>query len=391
MNSPSVLIEKVLTRVAKKLNIEKWRYELENMSGNMVNYMGNLFPVALIDKTSDVTIYLMIKTDSSALVPAIEPFANGAYKREDYVYTTLVPLFKKIANNSDDFFPECYFADSSKDNRVLVLQNMSVFGFERHNKGRFLDKEHIILILEAVAKLHSFSLILREKNIEPPNNEVMEPFMTNKEPHYAYCLKRCFKKYGVDLFEGTQFENFFKNMYSSMDDMTQFIENSVKNAHTLVYGHGDIWKENFLFKYIDNKPVQVCLLDYQLTHLMTPARDVLFLLINSIESSIRREHYQTFLSTYYKALKVSLKANGIDPSTVYSEEKFRDDIKLVFPMCFCVTIFSFALWLGLENLISLVDTAGSVNVDTQKDNVELFIKIIGDIITDFRDFGTTST
>lgn len=250
MNSPSVLIEKVLTRVAKKLNIEKWRYELENMSGNMVNYMGNLLPVALIDKTSDVTIHLMIKTDSSALVPAIEPFANGAYKREDYVYTTLVPLFKKIANNSDDFFPECYFADSSKDNRVLALQNMSVFGFERHNKGRFLDKEHVILILEAVAKLHSFSLILREKNIEPPNNEVMEPFMTNKEPHYAYCLKRCFKKYGVDLFEGTQFENFFKKMYSSMDDMTQFIENSVKNAHTLVYGHGDIWKENFLFKYI---------------------------------------------------------------------------------------------------------------------------------------------
>lgn len=87
---------------------------------------------------------------------------------------------------------------------------------------------------------------------------------------------------------------------------------------------------------------------------------------------------------------MSLKANGIDPSTIYSEEKFRDDIKLVFPMCFCITIFSFALWLGLENLISLVDTAGTVNVETQRDNVELFIKIIGDIITDFRDFGTTS-
>ncbi|XP_028179325.1 uncharacterized protein LOC114366599 [Ostrinia furnacalis] len=381
------ILEKVLARVAEKLYIQRWRYEVKNAMQDIVNYVGCLIPVMLIDDSRDVTIPLMIKLNESHTVPEMDHLFRGAYNREVYVYSTLVPLFKKYANVPEDFFPSCFYAESTND-RVLALHDMTIDKFERYNKGRFLDEDHLTLTLEAVAKLHSFSFILKELN-KLKCDEIMEPFSTQNQPHFAKSLKGCFKKYGVDMFQGTKHEKFFIKMYKTMDNMTVFFDEPVTKAHSLIYGHGDLYKENLLFKYSNEKPVQVCLLDYQLTHLMSPAYDFVLLIMNSIDSIVRKRHYHIFLSTYYNTLERSLRAKGVDANKVYSKENFNEDIKVVFSMCFGMIIYSFTLWLDLEGMESLVDPKG-IDPEDKKDEVELFKKIIGDVVTDFRNFGVYS-
>lgn len=107
------------------------------------------------------------------------------------------------------------------------------------------------------------------------------------------------------------------NMYfSNMSDLVN------RETTLATICHGDCWTNNFLYKYDGNNDiVETCLVDFQLIRYGSPALDISNLIFCCTDKSLRQNHMETFLESYYKELLKSLRSLGPLPSFCNTEEQ----------------------------------------------------------------------
>lgn len=79
-----------------------------------------------------------------------------------------------------------------------------------------------------------------------------------------------------------------------------------------VLNHGDMWVNNFMFKYCEKnkRATSVLFLDYQLSYYASPGIDFNYFLNTSPMASIRENHRDDLIDVYYEAFSGALKALG---------------------------------------------------------------------------------
>lgn len=90
------------------------------------------------------------------------------YIREVEVYQTTFPalsafLRKKNASFSLDFIPKCFGAFIIQETAVVVLENLSIDGYQLHNHLHPMNLDHLKLIFENYAKLHATSFAMKDQ------------------------------------------------------------------------------------------------------------------------------------------------------------------------------------------------------------------------------------
>ena len=85
-----------------------------------------------------------------------------------------------------------------------------------------------------------------------------------------------------------------------------------------VLNHGDMWVNNFMLKYdSDGSPIDVKLIDYQMSFWASPAADLIYFLISSIQDDIKVDHFDELVAYYHSVLVESLnklKYDGVIPT-----------------------------------------------------------------------------
>lgn len=239
-------IKRVLDIVAKKNDIQKWRYKRKIFNEEALNFVGNTTSVTLTNDDTGEKLDIFIKI--APQIKIFEVIVSVFYRKEIYFYNTLRLIMENnIENNLEELIPKCYYADLSIESGVVVLKDMTSMGFRRHKGGIHLDYDHMMVSLQAVATFHSISMILIEKNIKIPNADVLKPYVEGDPAFYCKSIRFAIKKY-LFVFEGMQCEKFMNNLCRHINT-TDFLSKCVKAAKRLVYGHGDMWKENCLYKY----------------------------------------------------------------------------------------------------------------------------------------------
>lgn len=80
-----------------------------------------------------------------------------------------------------------------------------------------------------------------------------------------------------------------------------------------ILNHGDMWLNNMMFKFDEaNNPIDVALIDYQLSSWGSPSGDLLYFLITSVADDIKVDHFDDFISYYHDQLSESLKKLRFD-------------------------------------------------------------------------------
>jgi hypothetical protein len=74
-----------------------------------------------------------------------------------------------------------------------------------------------------------------------------------------------------------------------------------------VLNHGDVWVNNFLFKYEEGNLTDVQFIDYQLSFWGSPASDLLCFLITSIQDEDKLQNFDYLVEFYHRELVSSLK------------------------------------------------------------------------------------
>lgn len=63
--------------------------------------------------------------------------------------------------------------------------------------------------------------------------------------------------------------------------------------------HGDLWVNNFLFKYEEGEPVDVVFVDYQMSFYTSPGYDINYFLSTSPTNEVRENHVDNLIENYY--------------------------------------------------------------------------------------------
>lgn len=93
----------------------------------------------------------------------------------------------------------------------------------------------------------------------------------------------------------------------------------------------------------DGEPVEVMLVDVQVTRFSSPTTDLNYMLYTSVSGDVRRLHLDTFLDVYHNTFTTIMESNGMDMIFTRSEilQDFRD--KNVLGLLFAVALVPFML------------------------------------------------
>lgn len=94
-----------------------------------------------------------------------------------------------------------------------------------------------------------------------------------------------------------------------------------------VLTHRDVWKNNMMFKFGDDKsfkdPLHCVLLDFQTARYLSISIDVLMAIICTTTRSHQEKHFNYYLKFYYDHLLLELKKCGINLSAKMTFESFN--------------------------------------------------------------------
>ncbi|KAJ0172212.1 hypothetical protein K1T71_012185 [Dendrolimus kikuchii] len=382
-----------ISKIATANNIKDCCYVKQNFETIGQNYFGIIIPVVIhgISSTKEekISLNLVLKLAPPDEQYRVSDAVTHMFAREIFVYDVMLKKYEEIQCNfpekSKYVIPYCYYVCKEYCNEVIAMQDMCSDMYKPYTHQRFLDVDHITISLRSLAKLHGLSFILKYQNIKlyEEISKVCVPLTEVAYKRYIDITKDRLCK-ALEKFENTEYVPLLN--YLKLNCSTIFTEAINKVGETCIC-HGDMWKENVLFKYEGNTPISACLIDYQASRLSSPAFDTLYLIISSTSTHLRQKHYYSLLDLYYQAFEQTLAEAGLVSHNVYSRELFNKDLNVIWPACFIMA--NTALWLssGLQEEGHVRSKQILENEEDKNKAVTEYKTIIKVILDDFSTYG----
>ncbi|XP_067007735.2 uncharacterized protein [Anabrus simplex] len=242
-------------------------------------------------------------------------------------------LFNLYPESKQPWGPRCYFVRPD----VIVLEDLMEQKFRLVGRRSFLDYSHCELVLRALAAFHAGSIIIEENNQHKLNelysdllfenlfvndNNIIANLWFHASVETIVSSVRLLRKYeeNVDISKINleKLKTFFFQMY-------ELIKPSKKYRN--VVSHGDLWINNFLYKYDDaddETPVDLRLVDFQLVRYTPPAVDIMSFLHLDTTQDFRRNNEKKLLSLYHTCLGEELTRHGYQVEDLLPWSEFKE-------------------------------------------------------------------
>ncbi|XP_049947838.1 uncharacterized protein LOC126456128 [Schistocerca serialis cubense] len=150
----------------------------------------------------------------------------------------------------------------------IVLEDLSPTGFRLAQAGQPLDLKPCAVTLRAYARLHAASAYLLTK--QPRYKEKFCVHMFTEEnflQHLAPGAKMSLKALANELDKCSGYEQYSERYRALaecfLDVACERMEQIKTQTNLSVLTHGDCWKNNMMFKYVNGEVSEVCLVDFQ--------------------------------------------------------------------------------------------------------------------------------
>ncbi|KAB7500114.1 hypothetical protein Anas_04970, partial [Armadillidium nasatum] len=229
--------------------------------------------------------------------------------------------------------PKLFSKNLEKGKEVIVTENLRTQGFKMHDRKVGLDFNHSILVVNEIGRLHASSVLFEEELYPKTLLETFPEFKRSfLDPnHYSFEMFRDYFRGDAEdaknflLKAGPKYEKCVKWLSKHSQEMVDFyieVFSSKKPFDVLV--HADCYTNNLLFKYNeDNIPVDVRLVDLQLSVKATPVADLLYFLYSSISGDFRSQNMKTLITAYYESFCNVFRRAGKKPPFTYMINPLR--------------------------------------------------------------------
>lgn len=251
---PEEYISSIVSKVASNCNLIEWHHSVSKFDSIGQNYFGIIIPVTLNgcsdNKSKDSKVIRIVLK----LAPTDERYrVSGAvtllFLREILVYSKLLEKYRQLQRNLHPncqlVIPSLYHTDDAYCKEVIVMEDMTSKGYRPFVNDMFLDLQHVTVALKSLARLHSLSFILKEQDprLYDEISDVCVPLSqkTNKR-YFEVMLDRLTK--AISKLESTQHMHLLEKLWRNCGKCYE-----IDLANGKCISHGDVWKENILFKY----------------------------------------------------------------------------------------------------------------------------------------------
>uniref|UniRef100_A0A0A9X5E3 Protein STE5 n=3 Tax=Lygus hesperus TaxID=30085 RepID=A0A0A9X5E3_LYGHE len=222
-----------------------------------------------------------------------------------------------------DVFPEFIYGEASRgadpDNDIVIMADLSGQGYII-SPDIYLDADTFKLTLRRLGEFHGYSY--RAKRSRPSETQTLG----QKLPH---------KRFQMDDSEDMSrpiWDRGF-NAAKKQCDSSQLLDKVRAKMDTYrtdelwgvfrkpkepfaAFIHGDFNRNNLLFKYVDDKAVNVKFLDFQASIYSDPSVDLAFFLYMNSTQETRDNHWEDFFKTYWEGVV------SIEPKPGFSYDEF---------------------------------------------------------------------
>lgn len=248
----------VIRKIAAVNHIEDWSYNQVKFQSIAQNYFGIIIPVVLLGKSKgeEIKLKLVLK-----LAPTNENYrVSGAvtvmFVREIFMYSVVLKKYqemqKHMPKKSQFIMPQCYFVQELYCKEAIALQDMCEEGYKPYTHEMFLDLDHTLISLKSLAKFHALSFHLKKDNPKLYEDIALScvPLTDRTNLRYIEIVRDRLDK-ALKKFERTKYIPLLQKL---KQNCAKFFNAAVHSVRNTCVCHGDIWKENILYKY------EVCLL-----------------------------------------------------------------------------------------------------------------------------------
>lgn len=155
-------------------NLKITDYEIECTAGSAKgdNFLGVVYRIRVISKKENFTLILKIPPLSAARRDQCN--SRGIFLNEIEFYEKVCEIYrnfqveKGIKIESEGFFefPHCYKSINVEPYEALFLEDLKAKNFELADRKKSFTKDHVLLVLNALAKMHALSFSLKDQKPE---------------------------------------------------------------------------------------------------------------------------------------------------------------------------------------------------------------------------------
>ncbi|KAH8283954.1 hypothetical protein KR054_005626 [Drosophila jambulina] len=269
----------------------------------------------------------------------------GVYTREMDIYERVLPqmadLVRKELKDPRKMFAATMNVDRERDS--IIFEDMSLDHYTVADRRKKLDLEHTHLVLEKLAKFHAAGAVLAErqpgifeKNYDRgffnKHTRAYGPIMTN-------LLEALSRSLSSDPDLGQRYKGKIDRLVERLLDYGER-STSINPGDFVTLAHGDLWTTNFMFQYdADGHPSNAIFIDFQFSVWNSPAIDLHYFFVTSLQDNLRLERQAELVQFYYYKLAEALrklKFSGRIPSLFEFQLQFRSR---GFYSVFCSLVF----------------------------------------------------
>lgn len=219
---PHKIYDEVLKEIIKK-NLKKpnEKYDVVYSPGSAKgdNYVGVIYKAQVKDKENgDIKLNLIVKLPPQSEVRREEFLSNAFFTREALFYDDVFPLFKKfqeqkgidIEKEGFHHVPFCYKTLTNEPTEGLFFEDLKALGFEMYDRLKELSKDHVLLVMKTLARMHAIFYAMKDQN-----PELVEKFYDMQELFVLLCER-----------DNSSMEAWFK----SLKEQTLEVVNKSNNA-----------------------------------------------------------------------------------------------------------------------------------------------------------------
>lgn len=316
--------EDLVKKVFGKLNDCIMSFKLNLIGEVPLGFLGNHYELAieiknkLINEVHQLSFFVKTKPTVATHIEYVDDI--GVFPKETELFENLLPKLQNVTSFlKSQWSPKCYI--TKKD--VLVFENLAKQNYQMAT-DRLVDLEHCKIIVKTLAEFHAASVILEKKE-----NIAINKVYPNVIKEATYILEEGYTR-NKWLLSGINALTFICKM-SKREKEAHLLSSKIKGAVAKVKPsvdsqnvlcHGDLWLNNFMFKYNDNKVEGCVLVDFQLVRYAAAALDVMCCLHLVTSKNIRDSNLQQLLKIYYDRFVTVLENSEVNIENIPSEKEF---------------------------------------------------------------------
>jgi hypothetical protein len=172
---PHAVYQTAVDEIARAKGLsDSGKYEIECCAGSAKgdNYLGSVYRVEIKDKNDkSIKLSMIAKLPSQNEARQQQVSTKLAFEREILFYDEIYPLMRQFQQEKGievdtcgfHEVPVCHRTLSARPHEGIFLEDLRVSNFSMFDRFKDVTKEHVLLVMKALAKLHAAFFCIKDQ------------------------------------------------------------------------------------------------------------------------------------------------------------------------------------------------------------------------------------